>query len=102
MNAIPESRIQCLKNMSNLWCDAQALQYFKVFLSAEFAVESLLFIVAVDQFKAAWKNVQKNAAEIVEKFVHEKAEHQVNIPDSERSEIMKISNDKLQCDVIVR
>jgi len=94
MNAIPESRIQVLKSMHDLWKDPQGVQYFKVFLSAEFAVESLLFVTAVDQFKAGWHALQKTANDIVDKFVHERAESQVNISDSERSQILKCLKSK--------
>ena len=43
LNSIPDERISELGSLDALWKDQQGLQYFKVFLTSEFALESFSF-----------------------------------------------------------
>ena len=42
LSSIPDDRVSALSNLTALWADPQGLQYFKVFLTSEFALELLI------------------------------------------------------------
>jgi hypothetical protein len=84
---IPSARVHCLNTMEHCFADAQALQFFKVFLTAEFALESLTFIDSVDQYTKYWDAMRMLVVDISRKYVDECAKFQVNISDSQRTHI---------------
>jgi len=88
IDSIPDDRVTELSSLSSLWKDQQGLQYFKVFLTSEFALESFSFLQAVDEYSDAWKNLKVAVGEIIKNFVDERALFQVNISNKERDEIV--------------
>ncbi len=86
---IPDERVQALHSFAEFWQDKQALQYFKVFLTSEFAVESLLFVEALENYRVLWQDVNSFHWEIIRKYVHERAAFQVNISDTQRRDLLR-------------
>eukprot|EP00924_Labyrinthula_sp_SR-Ha-C_P008807 augustus_masked-scaffold_2-processed-gene-3.35-mRNA-1 protein AED:1.00 eAED:1.00 QI:0/-1/0/0/-1/1/1/0/722 len=85
---ISSDRVKCLQSLKLCWEDKKALQYFKVYLTSEFAVESLIFIQKIDQIDEIKKQTKKLICEIVNNFVKTTATAQVNISDDQRNFIL--------------
>ena len=86
---IPDERVQAVHSFAEFWQDKQALQYFKVFLTSEFAVESMLFVEALENYRVLWQDVNSFHWEIIRKYVHERAAFQVNISDTQRRDLLR-------------
>ncbi len=86
---IPDERVQAVHSFAEFWQDKQALQYFKVFLTSEFAVESMLFVEALENYRVYWQDVNLFHWEIIRKYVHERAAFQVNISDTQRRDLLR-------------
>ena len=95
---IKESRIKCMASFDNFFEDVQARQFFKVFLTSEYAVESLLFILAVDQYKLMFESLKLLHDEIVNLYVLETSVAQVNISDTKRGNLLAQDPEKLTVD----
>ncbi len=94
LNSIPDERISELGSLDALWKDQQGLQYFKVFLTSEFALESFSFLKAVEEYGEAWSNIERAVGEIIKNYVDERSLFQVNISAKEREEILETYKDK--------
>ncbi|GBG27618.1 Regulator of G-protein signaling 13 [Hondaea fermentalgiana] len=89
MGTIDDEQIDSLKSFENLFEDKQSLTFFKVFLTSEFAVESLLFVEQVDAYKARWGVINNMHESMVRRYIDEHGQFQVNINDSQRRRILK-------------
>ena len=72
------------QNLEALWADESAQQFFKVFLTQEFAVESFQFVQACNQFKI---ESLEQATTIYNTFISKTSPLQVNISSLETEHV---------------
>ncbi|CAK9004519.1 Regulator of G-protein signaling 16 (RGS16) (Retinal-specific RGS) (RGS-r) (Retinally abundant regulator of G-protein signaling), partial [Durusdinium trenchii] len=85
---IGNDEIRSLSSFEAMVEDKQAVQFFKIFLTSEFAVESLMFVEQVDQYKRTWTSLSNQSTHIVNNYILETAENQVNIDHSKRTRVL--------------
>lgn len=88
ISRIDDEKIESLKSFDSMFADKQSLQFFKVFLTSEFAVESLLFVEQVDVYKDRWAFINRIHGQMIHRYIDESAQFQVNINDSQRSKLL--------------
>jgi len=78
-----------LSSLNNVLTNGHGLQYFRAFLESEFSVENLDFYLAVQHYKKLKQDSErkKMAYEILENFIRDRAQKQVNVSFSQREEV---------------
>mmetsp|Transcript_12207 Transcript_12207/g.34514 ORF Transcript_12207/g.34514 Transcript_12207/m.34514 type:complete len:682 (+) Transcript_12207:757-2802(+) len=87
-NLVCDSRITVFNSFEEFWKDSQARQFFKVFLTAEFALESLLFVEQIELYHRRWKTIHDLHWDTIRRFVDERSPFQVNISDDKRQNLL--------------